>query len=216
MKKRKQNKTVFSTWFIYWRFNVNYMFYVVTVIFAFFGIYILFKTKRVYEKAKTMPLWLSICWWILDIGWTGLVISSSIYGLWHISINGLFSRLIGSLTFLVGCVFLLAEMVEFHSLRKISGLEVSKLITTGIYRWSRNPQFLGFYLILVGISLFSFSGYALLLTAIAIIFCHYYIVKIEEPYLVKVFGEEYIKYKLRTPRYFAIKTLSLRSRENKC
>ncbi len=164
---------------------MGYLLYAVTIIFAFLGIYILFKTKEVCEKAKTMPLWLSLCWWILDAGWTGLVVLSTIYGLWRISINGVFQQLIGSIVFLIGCAFTLAGMIEFRSLRKISGLETSKLITTGIYRWSRNPQFLGFYLTLLGISLFNLSGYALLLTVVAIAFCHYYIVKIEEPYLEK-------------------------------
>jgi len=53
-------------------------------------------------------------------------------------------------------------------------------------------------------SLFGRSGFALLLTAIAIIYCHYYIVKMEEPYLERIFGEDYIVYKLRTPRYIGI------------
>ena len=59
-------------------------------------------------------------------------------------------------------------------------------MTTGIYRWSRNPHFLGLYLALLGISLLGRSGYALLLTTIAVIFCHYYIVKAEEPYLERI------------------------------
>jgi len=83
-------------------------------------------------------------------------------------------------------------------------MEVSKLITTGIYRWSRNPQFLGFYLSLLGLSLLGRSGYALLLAIIAIIYCHDYIVKVEEPYLERIFKEEYRAYKSRTPRYFGI------------
>jgi len=66
---------------------------------------------------------------------------------------------------------------------------------------SRNPQFLGFYLALFGISLLGRSGYALLLTALAVVYCHYYIVNVEEPYLARVFGEEYVLYRLRTPRY---------------
>jgi len=83
-------------------------------------------------------------------------------------------------------------------------MKASKLITTGIYHWSRNPQFLGLYFALLGISLLGRSGFALLLTTIAIIYCHYYIVKVEEPYLERIFGANYIVYKSRTPRYIGI------------
>ena len=100
----------------------------------------------------------------------------------------------------LGIVLALAGILEFRSLRKISGMNDSKLITTGVYSCSRNPQFLGFDLALLCTSLLRKSGYALLLTVIAIIYCHYYIVKVEEPHLKNIFGAKYISYKLRTPR----------------
>jgi len=110
----------------------------------------------------------------------------------------------GLALFLTGVILTLTGIFEFRSLRKVSGMEVSKLITTGIYYWSRNPQFLGLYFALLGISLLGRSGFAFLLTVIAIIYCHYYIVIMEEPYLERVFGEDYIVYKSRTPRYIGM------------
>lgn len=112
--------------------------------------------------------------------------------------------IVGVSLLLGGTILTLVGVFEFHSLRKISGLETSRLITTGIYGWSKNPQFLGFYLALLGISIIGRSGYALLLTIIAIVYCHYYIVKVEEPYLERIFGEEYVRYKSKTSRYFGV------------
>ena len=112
--------------------------------------------------------------------------------------------IVGVSLLLGGTILTLVGVFEFHSLRKISGLEISRLITTGIYGWSRNPQFLGFYPALLGISIIGRSGYALLLTIIAIVYCHYYIVRVEEPYLERIFGEEYVTYKSKTPRYFGM------------
>lgn len=82
-----------------------------------------------------------------------------------------------------------AGVIEFRSIRRLSGMETSKLITTGIYHWSRNPQFLGFYLTLLGITLLGSSGYALLLTITAITYYHY-IINIEEPHLKHIFRRE--------------------------
>ena len=169
-----------------------------------FGLLILCKTKKVYERGEPFPLSLSVGWWVLDTAWTGLVASSSFYNLWRLPADEALAWIAGLALLLVGTFLTLAGMMEFRSLRKVSGMEASNLVTTGVYRWSRNPQFLGFYLALLGISLLGRSGFALLLTVIAVIYCHYYIVKMEEPYLERIFGKEYVTYKSRTPRYIGV------------
>jgi len=181
-----------------------YEFYIGTGIWTVLGLYVLYMTKRAYDKGKTLPVSLSIGWWIMDAAWTIPVALSSMYSLLPLQIEEAIALMSGLASFGVGVFLTSAGIIEFRSLRKVSGMEASKLITTGIYRWSRNPQFLGFYLALLGMALLGRSGYAVLLTGIAIIYCHYYIVKAEEPYLERIFGKEYVTYKSRTPRYLGV------------
>jgi len=107
-----------------------------------------------------------------------------------LSIETAIALVIGILMLGLGIILVLAGILEFRSLHKISGMNDSKLITTGVYSWSKNPQFLGFYLALLGTSILGKSGYALLLTVIAVIYCHYYIVEIEEPHLEHILDFE--------------------------
>jgi len=181
-----------------------YGFLICTGIAAAFGLYVLSETKKVYEKGEALSARLSLGWWITDGAWSALVALSSFYNLLPLQIGEAFALATGLLLFAAGFILTAAGIIEFHSLRKVSAMKVSNLITTGIYRWSRNPQFLGFYLTLLGLSLLGRSRYALLLAVIAIIYCHDYIVKVEEPYLERIFGEEYRAYKSRTPRYLGI------------
>jgi len=181
-----------------------YIIYIGTVIFVGFGLHILFMTKRAYDKGETLSIGVSLGWWILDTAWTILIVLSSLHNLWPLPIEKMAAAVCGLVLFIIGMVLTLAGVFEFHSLRKVSGMEVSKLITTGIYHWSRNPQFLGLYFALLGISLFGRSGFAVLLAIIAIIYCHYYIVKMEKPHLERIFGTNYVMYKSRTPRYIGI------------
>jgi len=181
-----------------------YWFFISTGIAAAFGLYVLSKTKKVYEKGETLSASLSLGWWITDGSWSALVALSSFYNIFPLQIKETFVLAAGLSLFGSGCILIAAGVIEFRSLRKILAMEVSRLITTGIYRWSRNPQFLGFYLTLLGMSLLGRSGYAFLLAIIAIVYCHHYIVKVEEPYLERVFREEYILYKSRTPRYIGM------------
>lgn len=82
----------------------------------------------------------------------------------------------------------------------------TKIVTNGIYKISRNPAFLGFDCVYLGILLMFFNWILLVFSAFAIIMLHLQILQ-EEQYLPDVFGEEYISYKGKVCRYIGRKKL---------
>jgi protein-S-isoprenylcysteine O-methyltransferase Ste14 len=74
------------------------------------------------------------------------------------------------------------------------------LVTSGIYSRTRNPIYLSFTLIILGIALYfdTLPGYAWVLISLI---GFYWIAKREEGDLEHVFGEEYIRYKERVPMF---------------
>ena len=78
------------------------------------------------------------------------------------------------------------------------------MVTDGIYRVSRNPAFLGFDLVYVGILIMFFNPVLLLFSLFAGIMLHLQILQ-EEKYLPEVFGEEYLEYKKKAGRYLGLK-----------
>lgn len=77
------------------------------------------------------------------------------------------------------------------------------LVTNGIYRFSRNPAFLGFDFMYLGILTSFFNYLHLLFAAFAVVMLHLQILQ-EEKFLTAAFGEPYLEYKRRTGRYFII------------
>lgn len=77
----------------------------------------------------------------------------------------------------------------------------TELVTTGIYAISRNPAFLGFILMYLGILCAFFNCVLLVVTAITVTLFHLQITKVEEPFLIDVFGQEYLAYRRRVCRY---------------
>lgn len=80
----------------------------------------------------------------------------------------------------------------------------TEMITNGIYCISRNPAFLGFDLVYIGILVLYFNWILLASSIFAGLMLHMQI-KQEEVYLESVFGEGYIAYKTRVKRYFGRK-----------
>ncbi len=78
---------------------------------------------------------------------------------------------------------------------------VSKLVTSGIYRFSRNPIYFGFLLMVIGIPLNTGTYWGIILAPIFILLCNKLIIEREEAYLEKKFGEAYIRYKSRVRRW---------------
>ena len=83
--------------------------------------------------------------------------------------------------------------------------EKTDLVTTGIYAVSRNPAFLGFELMYLGILLAFFNHFLLIATLFAVLLFHLQIVNVEEDFLIEAFGEEYLTYKKKVFRYFGRK-----------
>ncbi len=83
--------------------------------------------------------------------------------------------------------------------------EKTNLVTNGIYSISRNPAFLGFDLVYIGILLMFFAWWHLIFAVFAIVMLHLQIVMVEEPFLPSVFGEKYINYKNKVGRYLGRK-----------
>jgi protein-S-isoprenylcysteine O-methyltransferase Ste14 len=76
-----------------------------------------------------------------------------------------------------------------------------KLVVEGPYRYVRNPMISGVSLILAGEAIL-FSSYCLLLWLIVFFLVnHLYFVLVEEPELVRRFGDEYEIYKQNVPRW---------------
>lgn len=108
---------------------------------------------------------------------------------------------VGALLAAFGVIVAGAAMVTFGTFERMSGLDTRRLIDHGIYGYSRNPQNLGWGLVLLGIALAGRSPSALGLVVLFGLVIHGYIVRLEEPYLESVFGEEFGEYRRRVPRY---------------
>ncbi|MEW5249778.1 methyltransferase family protein [Microbulbifer sp. 2201CG32-9] len=77
----------------------------------------------------------------------------------------------------------------------------SSLVQTGIYRYSRNPMYLGFMLFLLGFSVFLQSVFAMFLLPVFIAYMNSFQIKPEERALASIFGEEFIRYQRKVRRW---------------
>ena len=74
-----------------------------------------------------------------------------------------------------------------------------KLVTSGPYRYTRNPIYLGFFVFIIAQSLVA-ANWLLLLSAFVIVTVLYTQIGGEELMLTEKFGDEYREYMKRTPR----------------
>lgn len=75
------------------------------------------------------------------------------------------------------------------------------LATGGAYARSRNPIYLAFIVLLIGIALLFNSDWLLVLLVPFVLVIHYGVIRREEVYLLARFGAPYADYMKRVPRY---------------
>ncbi len=75
------------------------------------------------------------------------------------------------------------------------------LVTTGAYRLTRNPMYLGFTLLYLGATFWVNTAWPMIFLPLVLILMHYGVIAREEAYLERVFGDEYHTYKRRVRRW---------------
>ena len=115
---------------------------------------------------------------------------------------GIMGKIIGIyLAFTGDIIFGMAVIAMGDSWRAgVAEKEKRDMVTEGIYRYSRNPAFLGFDLVYLGILLMYFNPVLLIVTLAAITILHLQILE-EENFLTRLFGSSYTEYRDRVCRY---------------
>ena len=113
--------------------------------------------------------------------------------------------LVSILILLIGILILIIPITKFikykTTIDPIEFKKVNKLVTSGIYKYSRNPMYLGLLLIVISSSILYLNIYSVSTP----IFFYYWInrfqIQREEIFLTEKFGKEYLSYKTKTRRW---------------
>ncbi|GKU24142.1 methyltransferase family protein [Clostridium folliculivorans] len=113
---------------------------------------------------------------------------------------------IGFFISLLGVVIFITAMTTMRDSWRagVDNTQKTTIVKRGIYKYSRNPAFLGFDLLYIGIAI-SFSNIInILFTCFTILIFHLQILE-EEKFLSILFGQEYLDYKNTASRYIGTK-----------
>ncbi len=112
-----------------------------------------------------------------------------------------FSLASGGAIGLTGALVIYLGRKAYGDRARVYGLREDELIEHGIYKRSRNPQYLGYWLMFIGAAIGLGSGLALLFAALFAVIIHTYVRWVEEPHLTRHFGDAYAAYCQRVSRY---------------
>jgi protein-S-isoprenylcysteine O-methyltransferase Ste14 len=115
----------------------------------------------------------------------------------------MFIRWLGLGLAALGFVLGVLALIEFKRARTTSNPKkpTQSFVTSGIYRYTRNPIYLGFVLILVGLPINMGNYWGIVLVWPLITLTNNMVIKHEEAYLEKKFKEQYAGYRSRVRRW---------------
>ena len=114
-------------------------------------------------------------------------------------------NLISFIIFLIGVIILINPIIKFikskTTIDPINFKKVNKLIISGIYKYSRNPMYLGLLMIVISNTIFFLNIFSIITPILFYFWINNFQIKREEIFLKEKFGKEYISYKTKTRRW---------------
>ena len=112
-------------------------------------------------------------------------------------------RLLGLMPLIAGVVLDLVADHQFHQARTtVKPFQHStSLVTDGAFVLSRNPMYLGFLLVLVGLAILMAALSPLAVVVAFVVLIEHNFIRPEERMLAEQFGMDYKLYAARTPRW---------------
>lgn len=118
--------------------------------------------------------------------------------------NGIFVFL-SIFLFLVGTLVSILGVIEFREVKTtvnpMSPKDSNHLVVKGIYKYTRNPMYLGFLLWLLSFSVLLRNPISLTVIVLFVIYMNMFQIRPEENVLEEKFGKEYLKYKENVRRW---------------
>ena len=116
------------------------------------------------------------------------------------------SRFITIATFIVlGFLCAFSGVLSFNraktTVNPLAPDKSSSLVTSGIYRYTRNPMYVGFLFFLMGFGVYLSNLYALASTTLFVVYMNKFQIRPEERALEAIFGAEFIAYKNKVRRW---------------
>jgi protein-S-isoprenylcysteine O-methyltransferase Ste14 len=123
---------------------------------------------------------------------------------------------LGWILFAIGAVIYLRCLVDFlraggtpaifftRHIRAVLGEEPKEVVSSGLYRYSRNPMYLGVFVAIAGQAVVYRSSRISIYLAIAIVFFHCVVVFLEEPHLTSARGPAHDDHRRRVPRWLGL------------
>ena len=112
---------------------------------------------------------------------------------------------ISSFMIIIGLIIMLSAIILFKkyqtTITPLNPSNATKLITDGIYKYSRNPMYLGLLLVLFGISIVLNPIGGLSLIPLFILYLNLFQIIPEENAMVDLFKDEFLEYKENVRRW---------------
>lgn len=165
--------------------------------------WVLQRVEQDYERKGRLSRGSSALVWVLYLMHVGLTVSASMRPSRPLPVDRKTASAFGASVAVSGLALCAAAIREFRSFRQMSALETGQLVKTGPYRYTRNPQVVGWGLALLGAALAGRSVKALILVGFFVV-VHRLHAPTEERHLERTFGEENRRYRTEVPRFLGL------------